>query len=171
MTETKYTWRGPQTVSRTCVAPSVGDSPRSCKALPTLSIRRSVRFYGLQFEEGTDPQQNRGVHCWRHAPSLSILLARVIDAEQSRRPLCHFSFRTVSKFVECARRKHVAPLQYFELSIAGDPSERQDCFRSQDFHLALEVAAAVPNLCLERFILRRSATAGRRDVRVLELQP
>src|SRR6266849_1072337 len=74
------------------------------------------------------------------------------------------------EFEECSRCDHAAPLQDFEEHIPGNLPERQDRFRSQDFDLALQVAAAVRNFFGERLIVGRGASACRADIRVFQPQ-
>ena len=58
------------------------------------------REIGLVFQKAPDAAQNGGVHGGRYTARLRILLAGVVDAEQTRRARRNFRFRAMRKLVE-----------------------------------------------------------------------
>src|SRR6267143_1501377 len=152
------------------VLPAVGHSPRPLQALPDTFYLPSCLLHELLFEEGADPPEDSGIHGRRHAARLGVLLAGVVGAEQAQRALCHFGFCTVREFVECARGDHTTLFQNFEVPVPSNLAQRKDRLRLQDLHFASKVAAAVRNFLGKRLVVGRSATAGRRDVCILQLQ-
>lgn len=125
----------------------------------------------LVFQGAPNAAQNGGVHGGSNTACLRILLAWMIDAEQSRKSRGNFGFCAMRKPVQHARCNHAASFQDFEVDIPGDFSQRQDDFRFQDFEFTLEVAAAIQYLFGEWFVVGRRAAAGRADVHILQAQP
>src|SRR5216683_1509356 len=129
-----------------------------------------IALFRLFFEEAPNPAQDGRVHRGCDTASLRILLVWWEHAKQSWRAGRHFSLSAVRKFVECARGNRPVHLQNLEVSVPGNLPQRQDRFGFQNFQLALEVTTAIQDLFGERFILRRRAPAGRRDVCILQPQ-
>lgn len=125
----------------------------------------------MSFEEPPYPVQDSRIHRGCDAAGLCVLLARVIDTEQSLQAWNNLSFRAMCELEERARCDYATPFQNFEVPIPGDLPERQDRFWFQDFNLALEVTAAVRDFFWERLIVRRCAPARRANVYVLQPQP
>jgi hypothetical protein len=83
---------------------------RAPQAFPDTFFLRSREFRRLMFKETADAAKDLRIHGWRDAAGLGILLARMVDAEQSGRARRDFGLRAMGEFVKRTGGYHAALL-------------------------------------------------------------
>jgi hypothetical protein len=133
---------------------SVVDTTRQ----PILTVRKVGAGAILTlFEESTDAAEDFGVHGERDFAGLGILLAGVIDAEQSNIRGRNIRLRAVGERVSWSGRDQALVLENPQVNIPADSSQRQDGARLQDFQFALKIRAAIDEFLRQRFVVGRCA--------------
>src|SRR6267378_1277938 len=104
-----------------------------------------------------DALQHGRIHRFGHAPSLRILLARMINAKEPRQIVGENAFGSVGKTVGGARCDLPTLFKKFQVSIPSNFPERQHGTGTQNFQFTLEIPAAMKNFERELEILRPRA--------------
>jgi len=107
-----------------------------------------------------------GVHGGRKAASLGVLLAGMIDAEETGGGGGELRFGAMGEREGGARGNYAALLQDFEVGVPGDFSEGQNGPRMEDFQFAKEIVAAIRDFGGKRLVGGRSAADRGGDVGV-----
>src|SRR5690348_17521829 len=87
----------------------------------------------LFFEEAADPVEDLGVHGGSNAAGLRVLLAGVVDPEETRRSGGDFCFGAVGEFEKRAGSNDAALLKDVEVAVPSDFSQCEDRLRLEDF--------------------------------------
>ena len=117
-----------------------------------------------------DTIQDAGIHRWRQAFGLRILLAGMIHAEKARQIFADKAFGPMRKPIRRTRIDLPALFHNFQISIPGDFSQCQHHSGSQNIQFSLQIRSTSQDFDTQRLVCRRSAAHRSGNIRIVETQ-
>lgn len=137
--------------------------------MPRLRPRRYLQTFGKwHCEDVLDIAKNSDEHRLGELACESVLLARMVRREELREAVGKWVTRAVAKG-KCGKASDLAALfEQAEISAHGNAPQYENCARTNQLQLALEVGTAVGKLGWQGLIRGRGATKRGRHVSILE---